>query len=269
MLTRMDDLTKLELANLRELIALTDRRYSEQALARDDALKSAFAANDRRLAGMNEFRSALSDQAAGMMTRREADVHRDGMLDKIEQQRLQMETRLNNTVQPMTIKLDEITKPNWALTVSLVSMFLVMAAGVWLVIGLQITAATAPILLATEQSKIEIRTSEAKLNQLEDGARGYGQAATDLSHLRQDYTTIVERIGTMRADIARENAALVEVETQFCAADIMRNLNQANDSRFLSLLWQKAFIDGTRLPTDNAYYPVICNRNTKAKAGDN
>lgn len=56
----------------------------------------------------------------------------------------------------------------------------------------------------------------------------------------------------------RTNENLKEVETQFCASDIVRNLMHANDMRIVAVLWQK--IQGTDFPTDNAYYPMICNR---------
>ncbi len=52
-----------------------------------------------------------------------------------------------------------------------------------------------------------------------------------------------------------------EIETQFCAQDIVRNLMHANDLRTQSLLWDKVF--AAHLPTDNAYYPTICNRRAK------
>lgn len=261
----MDDLTKLSLEAIRERVDANDRRYTEHTRNAESALATFFASLEKRLESMNEFRAALSDQAAGMMTRREAEGNRNALYDKIEQQRLQFEARLTNTLGPVISKLDEISRPNWALMVSLVSMFLVIAAGVWLVIGLQITAATAPIQLVSEQNKIEIRTSETKVTQIEESTRGFAQAATDLSHLRADYAVIVERLGAMRTENARQNAALVEIETQFCAADIMRNLTHATDTRLISLLWQKSFmLDQLKLPTDNAYYPMICNRNTKA-----
>lgn len=62
-----------------------------------------------------------------------------------------------------------------------------------------------------------------------------------------------------RARLATEMAALqrnlVEVETQFCAEDALRNLMHANDLRDLSILWLKAM--GSELPISNAYYPSI------------
>lgn len=57
------------------------------------------------------------------------------------------------------------------------------------------------------------------------------------------------------------DVGLNEIETQFCAQDIVRNLMHANDMRNVTLLWEKTF--GMRLSTDNAYYPTICNRRVK------
>jgi hypothetical protein len=61
--------------------------------------------------------------------------------------------------------------------------------------------------------------------------------------------------------LTKIEVSLNEIETQFCAEDIVRNLMHANDLRNTSILWEKQF--GTKYPTDNAYYPTICNRRTK------
>lgn len=52
---------------------------------------------------------------------------------------------------------------------------------------------------------------------------------------------------------------LREIETQFCASDIVRNLMHAHDMREHALLWHKVY--GEIYPTDNPFYPVICQRN--------
>jgi hypothetical protein len=60
---------------------------------------------------------------------------------------------------------------------------------------------------------------------------------------------------TTRTSIAAIQRDLVEIETQFCAEDSMRNLMHANDLRFMGILWSKEF--GIELPTANAYYPQV------------
>jgi hypothetical protein len=58
-----------------------------------------------------------------------------------------------------------------------------------------------------------------------------------------------------RTSIAAIERDLVEIETQFCAEDSMRNLMHANDLRFMGILWAKEFT--LELPTANAFYPQV------------
>ncbi len=69
----MDDLIAAELRAIRAEIAAHDRRYSELQNAAALALHVAVQSADKRLDTMNEFRSALSDQAARFLTRDEFD----------------------------------------------------------------------------------------------------------------------------------------------------------------------------------------------------
>lgn len=75
--------------------------------------------------------------------------------------------------------------------------------------------------------------------------------------------TISVNSADRKANEASIRASLVEVETQFCASDIVRNLMHANDLRVLSILWTHGKL-GT-YPTDNSYYPMVCNRNVNPK----
>jgi cell division protein FtsX len=67
--------------------------------------------------------------------------------------------------------------------------------------------------------------------------------------------TSQERIATINAHIAAIQRDLVEIETQFCAEDAMRNLTHASDLRLLAMVWTKAM--GVEMQTSNAYYPRI------------
>ncbi len=66
-------------------------------------------------------------------------------------------------------------------------------------------------------------------------------------------------VSDTRGRLSGQEMALNEIETQFCGEDIVRNLMHANDMRVQSMLWAKTF-PGSILPTDNSYYPNICNR---------
>ena len=54
-----------------------------QTQARDKAIDAAYKAMEKRLDGMNEFRSALQDQAKTFMPRSESDVQTQRILDSI------------------------------------------------------------------------------------------------------------------------------------------------------------------------------------------
>jgi LmbE family N-acetylglucosaminyl deacetylase len=84
-------------------------------------------------------------------------------------------------------------------------------------------------------------------------------AAIARLELRND--RIEEVLRDAQSKVGQQTDALTEIETQFCASDIVRNLMHANDMRTIALLWQKTF-PGSVMPTDNAYYPTICNRKT-------
>jgi hypothetical protein len=72
---------------------------------------------------------------------------------------------------------------------------------------------------------------------------------------------IDERLAVLDDRLTKIEVAQNEVETQFCASDIVRNLMHANDQRTSAVMWEKVF--GTKYPTDNSYYPTICNRRGK------
>ena len=68
-------------------------------------------------------------------------------------------------------------------------------------------------------------------------------------------------LGASKDRLTKIEISANEIETQFCAQDIVRNLMHATDMRNLSILWEKEF--GSAYPTNNAYYPTICNRRIK------
>lgn len=73
--------------------------------------------------------------------------------------------------------------------------------------------------------------------------------------------SLSDEIRALQLKLGAMEVAQNEIETQFCAQDIVRNLMHANDQRVASLLWEKVY--GLKMPTDNAFYPTICNRRVK------
>src|SRR5438552_463748 len=85
--------------------------------------------------------------------------------------------------------------------------------------------------------------------------------ALDVEIRRQAATE--ERLSALTDRMTRQEVALNEIETQFCAEDTVRNLMHAGDMRNFALVWEKTF--GTIYPTANAYYPNICNRHSRQR----
>ncbi len=85
-----------------------DRRYTQRSSAQDEAVKAALAtskeavtkaeiATEKRFEGVNEFRSALSDQSATLLPRNEYLVQHDSLvktLEELKQWRIGMETKI-------------------------------------------------------------------------------------------------------------------------------------------------------------------------------
>jgi hypothetical protein len=267
----MDAETKQEIDHLRgyllSIIENNDRRYEDRDKAQQQALQAALVSNDQRLKSMNEFRAALGDQAARMVTRAEHDTSTAATHAKIEQLAETADTRLRSAVDPINESLHSIGKPNWAAMASLASAFFVVIAGGWLVVGLKIDDSLAPITVALEQYRTTMSLDTARLATLE--ARGAASAEadsvskTDRSQLNTRVHDIEQNVSMTLAERRQQyavmEARLVEIETQFCASDIVRNLMHATDLRTQSMLWRKLIPD-TPMPTDNAYYPQICNR---------
>ncbi len=79
--------------------------------------------------------------------------------------------------------------------------------------------------------------------------------AGSTSEMRVQQERVADRVVSIRSDITGLNAALVEIETQFCAIDGRIALIHSYDLRFESMLFTKVF--GQEIPTANATYPAI------------
>lgn len=59
-------------------------------------------------------------------------------------------------------------------------------------------------------------------------------------------------------DIAKLIRDQDKISSEFCGDDQIRNLMHANELRIEAILWSKVFT--TTYPTDNTYYPTLCQR---------
>jgi len=250
-LTAIRALFTREMQCYRELTELQDK-------TRMEALRVALAANEKRLDAMNEIRQALSDQGGQMVTRKESESSIDVVAVRVEQIRASLESRM-----------ETMTRPNWTLIFSAISVCLVMITGVWVLIGLKVDASVAPVGLLAEQVKVQGNLDADRLRLLEN--RTAGSTEADAAS-RIDRVQLNDRLRSLENNLASSSAErrsqyavmqskLVEIETQFCASDIVRNLMHAQDMRTDALLWAKTN-PGETMPTDNSFYPMICNRSS-------
>jgi hypothetical protein len=85
--------------------------------------------------------------------------------------------------------------------------------------------------------------------------------------LESNYNSLLDREATLRSNVASLQASILEIQTQFCAEDDMRNLMQASNYRVLAVLWNKVNPAnpggsmGVDFPLGAIYYPHVCVRN--------
>lgn len=114
----------------------------------------------------------------------------------------------------------------WHLFAAFVPMIALMVGGAWT--------------LGTRLNTVEVQLAAAE---------------RDLDHTKVDYALVLSRLGDIRSEQTRTVTSLIEIETQFCSQDNIRNLTHAADLRLMAMLWKKTF--GDELPTANAFYARI------------
>jgi len=267
----MDAETRTAMANLQQHIELiitsNERRWEAVEKAHERALTVAAEANDKRFAALNGFREAMADQATRMLTRQEADASREALLEKIEAHRAAMENRVEAEVKPMQARLEEVGRPNWALMTSMASAAFLVVAAVWMIIGLKIDATMSPLTLELTRmrtSEATTATSLTTLNNLATASTAADSASrSDRDQLNVRVRTLETGLAARRTEQSVMEARMVEIETQFCSRDNISNIMHAFDLRLFSMIWGKVF-PGTVFPTDNAFYPKVCNQNVTA-----
>jgi hypothetical protein len=249
--------------SLEALIEANDRRYTMRDEYQKEAVRLAFESNNRRLDSMNEFRAALADQGARMITREETGVVHQAIADKADEATKVMNLRLDAEMKPIHAKLDDIGRPNWALLASLISITFVTVAGIWLVIGLKIDASLIPVSLSLKNLKVEgalvAETTHTNAVAVAASTRADEISRADRGELNLRMQNLEGVVGTTNADRrsaeSRTAAQLVEIETQFKSASVVQNIEKDSTQRLLGLLWSKVY-PGESLPRAN-YRPAL------------
>lgn len=84
------------LAHIRALMRAQEKRLEQRFKATEKAITKAEAAVDKRLAGMNEFRDALRDQAHDFLPRSEYSLARESNLDRFSKIESRLDTLAGN-----------------------------------------------------------------------------------------------------------------------------------------------------------------------------
>lgn len=72
-------------SHFERVLAERDLRYQSQRADDKEAVKTALAANDRRLDGMNEFRKSLSDLESTLMPRSESTTRWESVSERVNE----------------------------------------------------------------------------------------------------------------------------------------------------------------------------------------
>ena len=171
----------------------------------------------------------------------------------------------NKKFDDIVLQLQERSKINWQ-PVGL--MITVIVAGIGL-LGVFMNMMISPISYQGNINSAAIKQAQNDVSvlQVASASSTAADAASrdDRAHLNDRVQKLESEASDNRSRVAEERVKLTEIETQFCAGDAMRNLMHAHDMRIQSVLWQHDFKE--TLPTDNAYYPEICQRTTPDNGG--
>lgn len=277
----MDELVSREFQAIRDLIATNERARDQADQVEREARKTEKAELDGRLNRMNEFRAAMADQAARMISRPEFEEAVKAGVERYEISRGYVDSQLNAQIAPLRGDVERLQRPDWGFIASAGSLAIAAVAGCWLIIGLEIDTKVGPLRVDMEQTRTLGAQNAERLRFVESAANGSTQAdvasradrsqlnervrqlettpgaqvAADVVNLKQNQLQTFERIQQLRQSVAAQQAALIEIETQFCGQDNLRSQIHATDLRIEAMLWAKVF--GTEMPITNAFYARV------------
>jgi SMC interacting uncharacterized protein involved in chromosome segregation len=279
----MDELVSREFQAIRDQIASIERHHESQVAFEREQRRSEKSELDSRLTRMNEFRQAMQDQASRFITRPEFDEAVARSIERTETSRDYVDTQINAHISPVRAEVERLQRPDWGFFASAGSLLVAVVAGCWLVIGLQIDSRVQPIITDMAQNKTAIAQAQERLKYVEQSASASTQADassrsdraqlnervkqieiavpqahslnSDVEALKTRVGSIDDRLQAARNSLTEQRAALIEVETQFCGQDNLRNQIHVQDLRWFSILWKKVF--GDEIPTANAFYARV------------
>lgn len=233
-------------------LAELDLRYHERMNFTEEAQSEKWGANSQRLAGMNEIREAMKDQAGRTPSR-----------DEVLAWIAAMRTERDGMVGPLRDKVDAQSKPNLPLIAGMIGLAFSLVSGFFVIVALKIEAQSAPL-------STRIETSSAALLQLaervkENETRAGASTAADIASAldRSILNDRVKAVESKQNNALQLNASndldvrggLREIETQFRGVSNMFNVQMDYTQQMVSILYSKTF-PGERLPPTN-YRPQL------------
>jgi hypothetical protein len=289
----MDELVDREFQAIRELIAANERARDASVGVEREARRTEKAELDARLTRMNEFRAAMADQASQFIARGEFEEAIKNGISRFETAREYVNTQLAAHIAPLRNDVERLQRTDWGLLATAGSLLLAVVAGCWLIIGLEIDTKVGPLRIDLEQTRtttaqnserlrfveglangstqadVGSRADRSQINerlhQLETTAGLSGPALGDIQNMKTTQAALVERLQEIRGRLTQQQAALVEIETQFCGADNLRNQIHAMDLRLQAMIWRKVF--GEEMPLSNAFYARVGRCAAPGQAG--
>jgi len=260
------------------------RTYTDQQVAtiKENRAEDAKAL-DARLARMVEARNLIEANQSSFIKRDEFEEVKKWGQGLHDNNREFVVQQIENKLQPIAGDIVRLQRPNWSALAVVVSMAIGVLAGGWMIVGLKIDSNVAPMALAAETLKTQLAQTTERVRGVETAISPIAQnsttsladraqlnervrhletvlptgatAVSDLANVRVQVTDLINRVVGLRQDQGRQDQALIEIETQFCGQDNLRNQIHAQDLRWFSMLWRKAY--GEDIPTANAYYARV------------
>lgn len=217
---------------------------------------------ERRLKELNGIRETFREHTLTSIPREEAQAKFEALGAKQEAAFKSQQEKIDE----LGGRLDRSRLPNYQNWIGFFSIVVGLSTLGWLLLNLQITNITGPLLADMRSEQTQLADNDNRVRKVENDSLSSIQA--DIAS-RGDRGQLNERVKVVESSMsegqsdrkAKEasfSASLSEIEGQICSQDDTRNLMHADDLRVMSMLWQHSHLG--RYPTDNAFYPQICNK---------
>lgn len=162
--------------------------------------------------------------------------------------------RLEKGLEELNNRISQRERTNWPVLLTVVGLFLSL---VTIFAGIAIPSIGAFLLFTDLRSTNQI--AQLRFQEIAPLTASAELSRRDRQELHNQFSMLMETVGEInsreRETTAEFRAKLTEIETQFLSADHIRNLQYANNLRYMALMWEKLY--GQRFPSEVQFYPTI------------